>query len=465
MLQNYLTIAFRNLRKHIFYSLINVFGLAIGVAACLAIVLFLADELRYDQYNTKADRIYRLHNEVMLGGSQFRMATSSAPVAHTLQQDYPEIEATVRFRLYGSYLIKPAEGVENIKEVNVAWVDSTFFNIFSVQVLEGNPTHALKEPGSVAISKRIAEKYFPGRNALGQSLILDNKYHTTVSAVYENIPSASHFHFDILISMMGDWPVAKEARSTVYEANNFFTYLLLKEGADSKALENKLNGFVQKYIRPTVTSSNKEKSNFKSSLMPLLDIHLHSNMGSELEPNSSVMYVYLLSIIAFFILAVACVNFMNLATARSASRAKEVGVRKVMGSLRSDLMRQFLIESIFITLFAFIVAIGLAYLALPVFNNLSLKQLEIPFGQPVFYAALGAGILFVGFLAGVYPSFFLSAFQPSSVLKGQVSRGIKSRVIRSALVVFQFVTFPCLDHWCHYCKQATQLHSIQETWL
>lgn len=449
MLKNYLTIAFRNLRKQSFYSFINIGGLAVGVAACLVIVLFIIDELSYDKYNTKADRIFRIDNEIKFGGNYYHINTSSAPAAHTLLQDYPEIESTVRFRRSGSYLVKTANGVEGIKESNVVWADSTFFQIFSIPVLEGDPATALNQPASIAISKHIANKYFPNKSALGQSLILDNNYNAKITAVYEDIPTASHFHFDIIFSMIGGWPIAKEARSTVFLSNNFPTYVLLKEGAEAKALEAKLPGFVAKYIGPqlaqvlggdfTIEKFRASGNKFDMSLMPLTDIHLHSDMMGEFEPNSNITYVYLLSTVALFILVIACINFMNLSTARSSNRAKEVGVRKVMGSLRSHLVRQFLTESTLVTLFAFIVAIGIAFLMLPLFNDLAQKQLHIPFGDASFYLLLISASLFVGVFAGLYPSFFLSAFKPVHVLKGHVALGMKSGFIRSALVVFQFV--------------------------
>lgn len=449
MLKNYITIAFRNLRKHRFYTLINILGLAIGVASCLIIVLFIADEMSYDKYNVNANRIYRLHNEIKFGGNHMHIATTSAPAAHAMQQDYPEIEATVRFRTYGSYLVKPSDGTENIKEENVAWTDSTFFKVFSVKVLEGNPNTALKQPASVAISKRMADKYFPGKSALGQPLILDNKRNAKVTAVYETIPVASHFHFDILIAMVGDWPVAKEAQSPVFLNNNFVTYLLLKEGADAKAFQAKLPGFLQKYVGPqiaqllggefTMEKFQESGNKYEITLMPLTDIHLRSSIKGEFEPNGNITYVYLLAAVALLILVVACINFMNLSTARSANRAKEVGVRKVMGSLRSHLVRQFLMESALVTLFAFVLAIGIAYLALPIFNNLSLKQLQLPFASGTFYIMLFTTAILIGIFAGAYPAFFLSAFKPVQVLKGHLSIGMKSGFIRSALVVFQFM--------------------------
>ncbi len=449
MLKNYFTIAFRNLRKQGFYSFINIAGLAVGVAACLVIVLFILDELTYDTYNTKANRIYRVNNEIKFGGNHYNMTYSCAPMAHAIQQDYPEVEATVRFRDYGSSLVKSANATESIKEQRVIWTDSTFFKIFSIPVLEGDAETALKEPGSIAISKLTADKYFPNTSAIGQSLILDNKYNAKVMAVYADMPRASHFHFDILIAMVGNWPAAVEAQSPVFLSNNFNTYLLLKEGTDAKAFEAKLRGFLEKYVGPqlaqvlggdfTMKKFNSSGNKYEMSMIPLLDIHLHSDLKGEFEPNGSMTYVYLFATIALFILAIACINFMNLSTARSSNRAKEVGVRKVMGSMRSHLIRQFLTESTLIVLFAFVVAIGLAYSFLPMFNNLSLKHLQLPFGNPIFYVCLIAGSLIIGLMSGLYPSFFLSAFKPVNVLKGHVSLGMKSSFIRSALVVFQFV--------------------------
>lgn len=449
MLRNYFTISWRNLRRHSFYSLINIAGLAIGIAACLIIVLFIIDELRYDTYNDKADRIYRIDAEINFGGNHQKMTYRNAPEAYALMQDYPEVESAVRFRNAGSYLVKPANGTGNLKEKNVIWADSTFFKIFSVKVLEGNPDKALAEPASIAISKRIAEKYFPGTSALGQSMTLDNKYTAKVTAVYENIPAASHFHFDILVSMVGDWPIAREAKSTSFMNENFNTYLLLKEGTDAKALERKLPGFLEKYMGPELSQAlgtefsmkkfTSSGNKYELTLRPLTDIHLHSDLKGEFEPNSNITYIYLFSTVAAFILVIACINFMNLSTARSSNRAKEVGIRKVMGSMRSHLVRQFLTESILVTLFSFVLSLALAYVFLPVFNNLSLKQLQLPFGNPLFYLILFGASVFIGVIAGLYPSFFLSRFKPVNVLKGQLALGMKSGFIRSTLVVFQFV--------------------------
>ncbi|HEY5918044.1 MAG TPA: FtsX-like permease family protein [Chryseolinea sp.] len=449
MFKNYLTIAWRNLRKHSFYSLINIVGLAIGVAASLVITLFVMDELNYDTYNDKADRIYRVEADVKFGGNHFQMTYRSAPEASTLIQDFPEVESAVRFRSVGSYLVRTPDSKDNLKEKYVTWADSTFFNIFSVKVIEGDARTALNQPASIAISQRIAEKYFPGKSALGQSLLLDNNYNAKITAVYENIPAASHFHFDIIFSTLGSWPIAKEANSTSFMSENFNTYILLRKGADPKALEQKFPAYLDKYMGPEITQLFGENftmekfrasgNKYDMSLRPLKDIHLHSNIKGEFEPNGNITYVYLFAIVALFILTIACINFMNLSTARSSNRAKEVGVRKVMGSIRAHLIRQFLTESILITIVAFVFSLGLAYLSLPAFNMLSSKQLIIPISNPSFYLLFFGGSVVIGLVAGLYPSFFLSAFKPVNVLKGNVALGMKSGFIRSSLVVFQFV--------------------------
>ena len=445
MLRNYLTIALRNLSKHRFYTFINVMGLAVGIAACLVIVLFVINEVSYDKHHVRAQQIYRVNGEIKFGGNHWKVAVAPAPLAETFIQEFPEVENAVRFRSRGSYLVKVNEAADNIKEDNVVWADSTFFKIFTVPVLQGKASTALKDPNTVAISKKVASKLFADGNALDQTIILDNRWPMKVTAIYEDMPESGHFKFDILISMAG----LEEAKGTVFLSNNFQTYLLLKEGADAKALEAKFPAFIVKYMGPQIAQvlgSDFTLEKFASSgnkieytLMPLLDIHLHSDLTGDFRPNGDMTYVYLFSAIALFILVIACINFMNLSTARSSNRAKEVGVRKVMGSMRSHLIRQFLTESVLLSLFSFVLALALAYLFVPVFNGLSQKTLALPLGDPAFYGIVLAGSLTVGVMAGLYPSFFLSGFKPVNVLKGHVALGMKSGFIRSSLVVFQFV--------------------------
>lgn len=445
MLKNYLLIAIRSLMKHRFYAFINVIGLATGIAACLVIVLFIQHELSYDRHYENAERIYRLNGEIKFGGNHYKLAVASAPLGGTLVQGFPEVEAAVRFRSRGSYLIKRNETADNIKENNVIWTDSTFFKVFSVPVISGSASTALAEPNAVAISQSAAKKYFPDGNVLGQSLILDNRWNVKVTAVFEDMPRASHIHFDFLIALAA----LDEAQQTNFMSNNFQTYLLLKPGTNPKELQQKFPEYLDKFMGPqaaAVLGGDFTMEKFRAggniweyTLMPVTDIHLHSDLTAELGPNGDITYVYLFSAIALFILGIACINFMNLSTARSANRAKEVGVRKVMGSLRSHLVRQFLLESILLSVASFVVAVAVAWLALPVFNSLSQKDLALPLSSPVFYLLLGGASILIGCLAGLYPSFFLSAFKPVNVLKGNVALGMRSGWIRSSLVVFQFV--------------------------
>lgn len=446
MLRNYFTIALRNLSKNRFYTAINVTGLAVGIASCLIIVLFVMSELGYDKHHTNAERIYRINGEIKFGGNHYMLAVAPAPLAEALVQEFPEVENAVRFRSRGSYLVKASETSDNIKEDHVVWTDSSFFKIFTVPVLQGNSQSALKEPNSIAISQKIANKFFPSSTALGQTLILDNRWPMKVTAVFADMPKTGHFNFDVLISMSG----LEEAKGTNFLSNNFQTYILLKDGTNARALEAKLPSIVIKYIGPqaaqmlggefTMEKFVEAGNKLEYSLMPLTDIHLYSDRPiGELAPNGDIAYVYLFSVVALLILVIACINFMNLSTARSANRAKEVGVRKVMGSLRSHLIRQFLTESILLSALSFVLAVALAYLIVPIFNELSQKSLVLPFSTPLFYLVLLVGSLIVGILAGLYPSFFLSAFKPVQVLKGQVALGMRSGFIRSSLVVFQFV--------------------------
>ncbi|GCC51046.1 ABC transporter permease [Chryseotalea sanaruensis] len=442
MLRSYFTIALRNLRKHSFYSFINVAGLSVGISICLVILLFVLNELRYDRHHERVDRIYRIHAEIDFAGNHYDMTYAPAPMAATLASDYPEVEAAVRFREQGSYLIK--READNIKESKVIWTDKDFFKIFTVPLIAGNPETALAEPKSIAISKEIADKFFPNEEAIGQTLILDNNMTMKVTAVYQDMPATSHFHFNVLIAMAG----LDEAKSPVWFSNNFQTYFLLRDGANVKNLEEKFPDLITKHVMPqmkeVLDDFTPEKfaeagNKLVYTTQALSDIHLYSSLQGEFEPNFDITYIYLFVAIALFILIIASINFMNLSTARSANRAKEVGVRKVMGSLRSHLMRQFLMESLLLSLFSFILAIGLAYLLLPLFNNLAARELSLPLTQPFFYLFILTGAIVVGFLAGVYPSFFLSAFKPVNVLKGNVALGMKSGFIRSSLVVFQFM--------------------------
>jgi putative ABC transport system permease protein len=445
MFKNYFLLALRNHIRNKFYTVINVAGLAIGIASCLIIMLFVKHELSYDNFNEKADRIYRVHTELRFGAMHKRLAQSAAHLNELFRQAYPEIESSVRLCDWGSRYVRRPDHPERFLE-KIVWADSTLFRIFTIPVLEGNAKSALVEPNTVAISRTMAEKYFPEGNALGKLLIIDDDVNHRVTAVFEDLPKNSHFHFDIFQSMVE----MSEAKSISLVGGNWMNfYLLLRRGVDPRDLEAKFPAFIKEHVGPqladalqgdfTMEKYQAQGNLWRYWLMPVRDIHLYSDLDGELEAHGTITYVYLFGAIALFILIVACINFMNLSTARSASRAREVGIRKVMGSLRTHLMRQFLTESFVLSFIAFVLAVGIAWLFLPVFNDLAVKQLSLPFDQPLFYLALLVALVFVGFLAGLYPSFFLSSFKPVNVLKGKLALGTKSGIVRSSLVVFQFV--------------------------
>ncbi|MBS1487185.1 MAG: ABC transporter permease [Bacteroidetes bacterium] len=442
MLRNYFTIAFRNFKKQSFYSLINILGLAIGLASCLIIVLYVTNELSYDRYHQDADRIYRVNCEIKFGANHLNMAVTPAPMADALRRDYPEVEHAARFWGDGSILVKRVD--QNIKETEVVYADSSIFKVFTIPFVQGNAALALREPHTLVMSQRAAQKYFPGENPVGQTLIIENKDSYKVTGVYQNIPANSHFHFDFMLALVS----TEYNKDQNWLSNNFATYIKLKKGTNYKNLETKFPKMVDRYAGPqarlalgkdfTMDQFRAAGNKLEWTLVPLTDIHLHSDLTAELGVNSDSTYVYLFGAVALFILSIACINFMNLSTARSANRAKEVGVRKVMGSLRSHLVRQFLTESVLLSLLSLFIGLLIAWMSLPLFNELAGKELHFPFANSFFWLTAIASAAVIGILAGVYPSLFLSAFKPVQVLKGNASQEVKSGVVRSALVVFQF---------------------------
>ncbi len=468
MFKNYLKIAARNLLKHQAYSLINVLGLAIGMACCILILLYVQNELRYDRHHEKAGRIYRVASDHKFGGTHFQMAVSPAPMAEALVRDFPEVESAARFRGYGSFLIKKA-GEQNFKEERVIFADDAIFDIFTIPLLAGDAKAALTAPNAVVISRASAKKYFGEADPVGQTLLFDNTDVFKITGVFEDMPDNGHFHFDFIASLTS----MDESRNNMWVSNNFRTYLLLKEGGEpaalkAKALEAKFPEMVKKYAGPqaeellgaSLDEIIRQGNQIRFYLQPLQDIHLHSDLGVEFEPNGNIKYVYIFSAIAFFILLIACINFMNLATARSANRAREVGIRKVVGSYRRQLIGQFLAESIFLSVIAMALAVVMVELVLPTFNRLAEKNLQtFYFGNWPMLAALIGITLLVGVVAGSYPAFVLSAFKPVSVLKGALQAGARASRLRSALVVFQFAASVILIVGTIIIRN--QLHYIQ----
>ncbi|HUR10685.1 MAG TPA: ABC transporter permease [Flavitalea sp.] len=441
MFTNYLKVALRNLWKNKGFSAINIAGLAIAIATCLLITLYVMDELSYDRYNEKANRIYRVNIDLKFGGGEQKFAVAPDPLAFTMVKNYPQVENAVRFRGYGSSVIK--KGDQNIKEERIIAVDSTLFDVFTIPMITGNPKTALTAPNSVVITETIAKKYFNKTEVVGQTLRFDNSTDYKITGVIRDMPVNSHFNYDFFVSLSG----SEESRRGVWLSFNFNTYLLLKEGTDPKIIEARFNDIFKTYMWPQAQEMMKiTEEDFKKSgnylrlnLTPLTDIHLHSDRIAELGVNSDIQMVYIFTIIAILILLIACVNFMNLSTARSANRAKEVGVRKVLGTQRINLVKQFLTESIVMSLIAIILAVGIAMLLLPYFNQLAVKDLNLsPASHPLLIPLLIGFAVMIGIIAGSYPAFYLSAFRPIEVLKGKLSKGFKSSYFRSGLVVLQF---------------------------
>lgn len=441
MFKNYFKIAMRNLWKSKGFTAINIAGLAIGLACFILIALYVTDELSYDRFNENADRIYRVDADVKFGGNELRLAVASDPMGATLKKDYPQVEEYARiYASEGSKLIK--KGNEYIEEDHVAYADSTLFNVFTLPAVAGNTKTALNEPNTVVISASAAKKYFGTVQALGKTIEAD-KTPYKITAVIKDIPHNSHFNFDFIFSMKNvDYQFGN------YLSMNFHTYILLKEGTDYKAFEKNFAQVIDKYILPQakqfmqITSMDdfaKAGNKLEFHLMPLTDIHLHSDRFPELGANGNIQYVYIFGAAALFILLIACINFMNLSTARSASRAKEVGIRKVLGTERKNLVFQFLTESTLMAIISLLIAAAIAYFTLPLFNDIAAKSLSmssiLSTGLLPFLIALPFA---VGIIAGSYPAFFLSKFKPVFVLKGRINTGFKKNALRSGLVVFQF---------------------------
>jgi putative ABC transport system permease protein len=446
MIKNYLIIAWRNLWKNKTFSLINISGLAAGLACFILIALYVADELSYDRYNEKADRVYRINSDIIFGGSNLHLAVSPDPMGAVLKADYPEVEEFARiFASSGSKLVK--KGNTFLTEDRVAHADSTLFQVFTLPAVAGNTKDALNEPNTVVITESTAKKYFGTADAVGKMVETNENSSTLykVTAVIRDIPHNSHFNFDFIFSMDN---VNYEWGS--YLSHNFQTYLLLKPGTDHRAFEKNFTRYIDKYVLPqakqfmniaSIDELEKSGNKLTYSLMPLTDIHLYSDRHPELGVNGNIQYVYIFSAVALFVLLLACVNFMNLSTARSANRAKEVGIRKVLGTERQALVAQFLTESTLMAFISLLLAIGIAGLCISYFNDLSGKELSIThLLQPGYLLFLLLLPLVVGLLAGSYPAFYLSSFKPIAVLKGKINAGFKRSNLRNVLVVFQFAT-------------------------
>lgn len=436
MFKNYIKVVLRNISRNKLYSFLNIAGLAIGIACCILILLYVQDELSFDRFHENADRICRVNSHFAVKGRVMDFATTAHVQGPLLQTEYPEVENYVRFNGYGSPRVIRYQD-KRFTEEKFLWVDHTVFDVFSFKLVKGNPKKALVEPDTVVITEKMAKKYFGAEDPIGKKLRIHNDTYYTVTGVVQDIPKNSYFQPDFLASfstlkLKPSGNVANDLVSNV----DYYTYLLLKEGTDYKDLEKKFVGFVDKYLTVVLKALGGEA---RFELQPLTGIYLHSDREFEMERTGDIAYIYLFSGIGLFILLLACLNFMNLSTARSANRAKEVGLRKVVGAGRPQLIRQFLGESLILTFFAIVVALILVAVLLPVFNTISGKELTTGyFSNPYLLSGLAGLFLFVGLLGGSYPAFFLSAFRPVSVLQGRLRKGAKGSVLRIILVSLQF---------------------------
>ncbi len=441
MISNYIKIALRNLVRFKAYSAINITGLAIGMACCILILLYVFDELSYDRFHENSDRIYRIYVNGALGDNTFTAAVSPPPMRNVLLQDYPEVEAATRFNSFGFPVLRYGDKV--FSEEKFYWVDSTFFDVFTVEFVKGNPKTALNRPETVILTEKMAKKYFGNEDPVGKLLNADNRRDYKVTGVVKEFPENSHLHFDFLASMSSYAFVDQQG----WLNNNFYTYLLLRKGASEKEFEAKLPGMVEKYVKPVIENFlntswddlKKSGATYEFILQRVTDIHLNSNLVAEIEPNSDITYIYIFSLIAGGILLIACINFTNLATARSANRLKEIGVRKTLGSSRNQLIKQFLTESIMMTTIAVFLSLIVIEIALPFFGKLVDKDLSVNYFSNIYaIPLLVLFIIFVGILAGAYPALYLSSFNPAKVLKKETGQSGRNPWLRNALVVLQF---------------------------
>ncbi len=449
MYKNYFTIAWRTMAKQKMYSLIKIGGFAIGLATCMVIALYLQHELSYDRHYTHGENIYRVYN-FNNGPDGGKWMSMPAMVAQMMKHDYPEVEKAGRLIPYkwyygGSNLFRRADKVENTFEEGFAYADQSLLEILQVPIVYGNPFHVLDKPNTIVIARSKAEKYFPGEDPVGKTVILNDEINHpfTIGGVMEDFPETTHMPFDFFITLaeVEFW----EGEQTSWCCWNYEIYLQLHPGTNTARLEKNLNKIIQthylKYLNETGNQGAADVKKYHTfKLQPVADVHLYSSDISGGLSVGDIRYIWLFGGIAVFILLLACINFINLSTAKSANRAKEVGLRKVVGSLRGYIIRQFLTESMIFSLISFMLALILVQLSLPYFNDLADMRIAIPWTAWWLFPMLLGAAFVVGFVAGVYPSFYLSSFKPIDVLKGSIARGMKGSMLRSAMVVFQFTT-------------------------
>ncbi|HET9432287.1 MAG TPA: ABC transporter permease, partial [Chitinophagaceae bacterium] len=448
MIKSYIKIAWRNMMKNKTFSFINIFGLSIGLTCCMLISMYLYYELSFDSHHKNADRVYQLGTTFVKEGKEDRTANTPAPMARTMQMVFPEIEKSTRLlRTFSEdkTLLQYTDKTGAVKSFNEAHgylADSTFFQVLTYKFIEGNPQTALMTPNSLVLSEEVAKKIFGKESPLNKTVRVSSNtngdFDFNVTGVFADPKVPTHIDARFFMSINGGGVAQSANQVTSLATNNmYYTYFLLKKGADAKQLEAKFPAFVDQYAGKDLKAMGFYKKQF---LTPVRDVHLYANTTSNVTPGGSVTYLYIITSIAIFTLLIACINFMNLSTARSSKRSAEVGVRKVLGAEKNSLVRQFIGESILMSLIAFVFALVFAIVLLPFFSKLAHKEIVFSFEQH--------GVLLVGFfilailtglIAGSYPAFYLSSFKPVKVLKGRISNSLAAVSLRKALVVFQFV--------------------------
>ena len=442
MIRNFLIITLRSLATHKVYTFINILGLAVGMACALLISIFILHEISYDNFHRDADRIYRVYLDGSLRGQPLKVAVTSAPMAGALKEEFPAVESSLRIAKFGAWLVSYNE--IRFNEDNLLFTDSNFFNFFSFQLIKGDPDSALVNPRSLVLTRSTAIKYFGHEDVLGEELRIETFDEPfIVTGLMEDVQSNSHFHFDILSSLV----TLNKYLRPVWVSHNVYTYIKTIPGTKISSLEPEINGLVDKYVIPEVEKYlDISVDNFRDGtnriqykLQPLRKIHLNSNLDVELETNGRGLYVYAFGIIAFLIIFIACLNFINLSTASSSNRAKEVVLRKIMGSERKMLIFQFLTESVLFSFFSLILALLMTEIAMPYFNKfLSIDLRFTILGNFSAVCTIILLTLILGLLAGSYPAFFISSYEPVKVLHGILKKGIKNRKVRAVFVVVQF---------------------------
>ena len=447
MFINNVKIGWRQMSRQKMYSSIKIGGFALGIAASLLITLYIIDELSFDTQSPTADRTYRIYEQYNdKDGRVFRWVWFQAPYAKTIKQMFPEIEMAGRYNSsalfgVGSAQFRPADQPDNTYEEKITYFDQELLQLLNIPLIYGDINTCLDERNEMVITRKKAEKYWPGENPVGKLIIYNNEIQSPIKigGVIEDFPPNSTLQFDFLISMANRemW----QGEQDFWRATNYPTYVRLREGTDPNELAAKLKKVAEIYIAPNEDKEWLDRTSY--GLQPIKDIHLRSTVDKIESPDSNlgdIRFIWLFGVVAFFIVLIACINFINLSTAKSASRAKEVGLRKTVGSYRSNIIRQFLMESLIFSVLSFMIGILLAWVLLPSFNELAGKQLVFPWTQVWFIPVMIVASIVVGFVAGIYPSFYLSSFKPAEVLKGSFARSTKNATTRSVLVVFQFTT-------------------------